>query len=777
MSGGAFFFNGFLLGGYAMTRVLRIFVLAAFVCVVSVAMADGMIVPVQPDTMIRGSWAVKYHHVNMIVRDQVAAVTIDQEFLNTGGGMLEVEYLFPVPPGAAIDAMTLVVNGEEFKAKLLPAEEARRIYEGIVRSKKDPALLEYVGFGLYRTKAFPLEPGKPAKVLIHYNHVCPRNVDLVEVMYPLNTEKFSAKPIEDVSVTIDIKAERDITTIYSPSHEVKIYQKDPRQAIVTYAVKNAIPSTDLLVFYKAKDEDVGASLISYQPDEGKDGYFMLLASPNPRTAATSIVPKDIVVVIDRSGSMSSDNKLSQAKEALRFVLANLNTEDRFNIIAYSDYVESFFKQLTPAGKAYIDQARDKVDRLEPMGGTNIHEALKQAMAMVANPEPASGRPVYVIFLTDGQPTIGSRNIGEILADTKKANTANARIFALGVGYDVNVQLLDKLVEDNRGASDYVKPAEPLETKVSAMYNKVKNPVLTDVQVSIPGVELTNCYPNPVGDLFHGSQLVLVGRYNADGARGLSGRRGTLLITGRYEGKERTFEYPFIFREPGRSSADSHIERLWATRRVGFLLDQIQLHGQSTEVVDEIVRLSRDYGIITPYTSFLADETTRLDNVPELAMKMAEAADALAPKGAAMGGAKAQMDAKNRLEYKEAERAAAAEVRQVEKKDGGFEVGQALQSLGYADKDDYEGGRRRYVTTVRQIGSVALYQRGTVWVTPETESLDLVKDAKKIKKIARYSDEYFALVGRNSIDENKLLASQGRDEQLLVKLHDQVYLIE
>ncbi|HUW30709.1 MAG TPA: VIT domain-containing protein, partial [Planctomycetota bacterium] len=189
-----------------MTRVLRIFVLAAFVCVVSVAMADGMIVPVQPDTMIRGSWAVKYHHVNMIVRDQVAAVTIDQEFLNTGGGMLEVEYLFPVPPGAAIDAMTLVVNGEEFKAKLLPAEEARRIYEGIVRSKKDPALLEYVGFGLYRTKAFPLEPGKPAKVLIHYNHVCPRNVDLVEVMYPLNTEKFSAKPIEDVSVTIDIKA-------------------------------------------------------------------------------------------------------------------------------------------------------------------------------------------------------------------------------------------------------------------------------------------------------------------------------------------------------------------------------------------------------------------------------------------------------------------------------------------------------------------------------------------------------------------------------------------
>jgi len=776
-----------------MTRILRISVAALLVCMAMVALADGMIVPVRPDTMVRGSWAVKYHRVNMIVRDQVAAVTIDQEFVNTGGGMLEVEYMFPVPPGAAIDAMTLVVNGEEFKGKLLPAEEARRIYEGIVRSKKDPALLEYVGFGLYRTKAFPLEPGKPAKVLIHYNHVCPRNGDLVEVMYPLNTEKFSAKPIEDVSVTIDIKAERDITTIYSPSHEVKIDQKDPRQAIVTYAVKNAIPSTDLLVFYKAKDEDVGASLLSYQPEEGKDGYFMLLASPNPRTAATSIVPKDIVVVIDRSGSMSSDNKLNQAKEALRFVLANLNPEDRFNIIAYSDYVEPFFKQLTPAGKAYIDQARDKVDRLEPMGGTNIHEALRQAMAVVDDrmivhlreqPDahsvdlvPTSTRPVYVIFLTDGQPTIGSRNIGEILTDTKKANTTNARIFALGVGYDVNVQLLDKLVEENRGASDYVKPAEPLETKVSAMYNKVKNPVLTDVQVSIPGVELANCYPNPVGDLFHGSQLVLVGRYGTDGARGLSGRRGTLLITGRYEGKERVLEYPFIFREPGRSSADSHIERLWATRRVGFLLDQVQLHGQSQEVVDEIVRLSRDYGIITPYTSFLADETTRLDNVAGMAEKAAEAADAMTPKGGAVSGAKPQMDAKNRMQYKAAQRAASSEAREVRKKDGSLEFEQALESLGYGKEEDYEGGRRQYVTTVRQIGSVALYQRGTIWVTPETEPLDLTKDAKKIKKIARYSDEYFALVGRNSIDENKLLASQGRDEQLLVKLHDQVYLIE
>ncbi len=170
-----------------------------------VALADGMIVPVRPEHRVRGEWAVKYHHVDITVRDQVASVTIDQEFVNTGSAAIEVEYLFPVPPDAAIDSMTLSVDGKEFAAKLLKADEARKIYEDIVRRKKDPALLEYVGFGLYKTSAFPLEPGKPAKVIVHYTSVCKKDRDLVEVWYPLNTEKFSAKAIEDVKVTVDIK--------------------------------------------------------------------------------------------------------------------------------------------------------------------------------------------------------------------------------------------------------------------------------------------------------------------------------------------------------------------------------------------------------------------------------------------------------------------------------------------------------------------------------------------------------------------------------------------
>ena len=769
-------------------KAMRSVVLAAVVCAAAAAWADGVIVPIRPDLLVRGTWAVKYHHVNMIVRDQVASVTIDQEFVNTGNGMIEVEYLFPVAPYAAIDAMTLMVNGQEFKGKLMAAAEARQVYESIVRSKRDPALLEYVGFGLYRTKAFPLEPNKPAKVLIHYNQVCRKTGDTVEVMYPLNTEKFSAKAIEDVSVTADIRAGADITTVYSPSHEIKTEQKEPRHAVVTYGVKNAIPNTDFVVLYKARDEDVGATLLTYQPEEQKDGYFMLLATPNMKTAAAAVQPKDVVILVDRSGSMSSDKKMDQAKEALRFILKNLNPGDRFNIIAYSDYVEPFFKQLTETGSGYIEQALDKVDRLETMGATNISDALKQAMQMIDNrivthlreqpdahsADLVSTRPAYVIFLTDGQPTIGNKNIREIVAETRKANVANARIFALGVGYDVNVQLLDKLVEENYGSSDYVRPAEPLEAKVSGMYNKIRNPVLTNVKVDVAGVETTDRYPRAIGDLFHGSQLIVVGRYSAANIRSLSDRRGTLVISGQYEGKTRTFEYPVIFKEPGRSSTDSFIERLWAMRRVGYLLDQVQVNGESSEVVDEIVRLSRDYGIITPYTSFLADETTRLQNGEALREMAADAATAL--RGSGVGG-KAQADAENRQILKDTPRpAAATETVEVDGK-GRATRKPATWGVGFGNEKDYEAGTHDAYTTVRQVGGQTLYRRGTTWMTPETTSIDLDKDAAKVKKIARYSDEYFELARKNTVAENQVIAGQGPDEQLLIKLRGQVYLIQ
>ncbi len=740
------------------------------------ALADGMIVPTRHDLRVRGMWAVKYHHVKMIVRDQVASVSISQEFYNTSKQAIEVEYMFPVPPGAAIDSMTMVVDGKEFSGKLLPADEARKIYEDIVRRKKDPALLEYVGFGLYRTSAFPLEPGKPVQVIVTYDQVCKKDNDLVEVFYPLNTEKFSAKEIDEVKVTVDIKSQADITAVYSPSHDLKTERKGPRHVIASYEVKKAIPNTDFVVFYKAKNEQVGATLLSYQPNAKQDGYFLLLASPNPRTGRTAVQPKDIVLVIDRSGSMNSNDKIEEAKEALSFIRKNLNAEDRFNVVMFNDSVEPFFDKLMAADKEHIDQALDRTERIEAQSGTNIHEALQTAMQLLKSSN--GERPAYVIFLTDGLPTVGNKDEGAIVSDTKKANTAKARLFALGVGYDVNVRLLDKLVAENQGLSDYVKPGEPLEAKVSNMYAKIKNPVMTDIQISLAGVKLTQIYPRAIPDLFDGSELLLVGRYDAVDVRklpsGSAVRKTTLVITGKYQGQERSFEYPVSLKPGAKTQMYSFVERLWAIRRVGFLLDEIQLHGKNKEVIDEIVRLSRDHGIMTPYTSFLADENTNLTSREELRKEGLAWTGRLKTE---VSGAMGQTHAKSRQMFNLALRDQSQSSSAPVDLDGMALRQAGVAGWGYVTKETYEAGEREVYATVRNVGNQTFYQRGRVWVTPKTSELDLDKDKDKIKIIQRYSKEYFELALANTVQENQILASQAPNEELLVSFRSQVYLIQ
>jgi Ca-activated chloride channel family protein len=710
-----------------------------------------MIVPIRPDVRVRGSWAVNYHHVTMTVRDQVASVSIDQEFVNTGGGMIEVEYLFPVPPDAAIDSMTLVVDGKEMTARLMKADEARRIYEDIVRRKKDPALLEYAGFGLYRTKAFPLEPNKPAKVIVHYNCVCKKDHDLVEVWYPLNTEKFSARPIKDVKVTADIKADSDISAVYSPTHDLSVERKDARHVVATYHATDVIPATDIQIFYRPSNDAVAATLLTYMPDKSKDGYFMMLASPNPRSSQSKAVPKDVVLVLDHSGSMSGE-KIEQARAAAAFVLKNLNDADRFNVVVYNDIVEPFFEEMVPADKAHLDEAADRLDRVEAGSGTNIDEALTCAMKMVRSD---GERPAYVIFMTDGLPTVGKTDEGAILADTKEANAAGARLFAFGMGYDVNVRLLDKLVGANSGKSDYVKPNESIETKIASLYAKIKNPVMTSLEVSLAGVKLRDMYPREIGDLFDGDQVVLVGRYEGGG-------ESTLVIKGVYEGKDRAFEYPVTVRDDA-DSRYAFVEKLWAMRRVGWLMDQVQLHGESKEVIDELVALSEKHGIITPYTSFLADESLKLSDRPAVMGRMETNALDLG------------------REYKGGRGQAAAMARQ--KLNFGMQApargpaSAGVQMFGQSSMDKYEAGEVEMLTNVRQAGNQAVYRRGKVWIASNATRIDLDKDQDQVVDVERFSTEYFKLVEANTVEENQLLASQQEGEELVVSLRGQVYRIK
>ena len=766
----------------------RLAIVAAAVCIVAMggtALADGMIVPVRHDLPVRGTWSVKFHDVKISVQNQVASVNINQAFVNNGGSALEVEYLFPIPPGAAIDAMTLVVDGKEMSGKLMKADEARKIYEGIVRAKKDPALLEYVGYGLYRTRAFPLEPGKPANVLVHYTVACKKDGELVEVFYPLNTEKFSATKIEEVKVTVDIKSEADISTVYSPTHDLNVERKDPRHVIAKYEVKNAIPDTDFQVYYKAANEQVGANVLSHRPDPKADGYYIVMVSPSPKLTAGAGASKDVVIVLDRSGSMAQDRKLDQAKEALKYVVSSLMPEDRFNVVTFCDSVDTCFNKLMDVNKKNVGDALDMVDRIEPSGGTNIEDALKTGLGMFLNEK----RPEYLLFITDGNPTVKERNEKALLEIGKKANAAKARLFILGVGYDVNVRLIDNLVKDNRGLSDYVKPKEPLEAKISGLYNKIKQPVLTEVKVGIDNTRMTMTYPQELPDLFSGGQILLVGRYDKGG-------KTTLRVAGMLDGKEQKFEYPVTLDDASDSNKNAFVERLWATRRIGFLLDQIQLHGDSKEVTDELVKLSMQYGIMTPYTSFLADETVRLDRPAEVRERAEKASGALAREigGDAGGGGLGQVHASNRAEMNQAGRAPMATAAPARISE---EAGQRLRAFGVsADKlagpgsgpvgakvmgqstvADYEQkAEAKQLEGVQNVGNQSLYRRGRVWVTPETAKVDVEKEKAQIKEVQRFTDEYFELVRANSIQDNQVLASQAAGDELLIRLRGQLYRI-
>ena len=739
------------------------------------ALADGMIVPVRPDLPVRGEWSVKHHHVNIVVKDDVATVTIDQEFVNHGSGDLEVEYIFPLPPESAVHGMTLLVDGKELGGKIMEAKEARKIYEDIVRKKKDPALLEYVGYGMYRTRAFPLQPNKPSKVVINYTAVCKKDSGLVEVFYPLNTEKFSAKKIEEVRVVVDVKARADITAMYSPSHDLKVEKDkdDPRHAVATYEIKEALPDTDFVVYYRAADEKMAATVLSSRRDKNGDGYFLALVSPSPRLSAGGVASKDVVVVLDRSGSMAQDRKLDQAKAALRYILTSLAAEDRFNVIAFSDSVDPFFAKLVDVKKKNVDEALDSLDRIDPSGGTNIDAAIAAAMKTYSNDK----RPHYLLFITDGVPTVGERNEGAIVENARKANDSKVRLFALGVGYDANAHLIDNLVRANHGYSDYVRPKEPLEAKISGLYNKVSKPVMTDVKLAFGDVRVRQTYPQELPDLFAGGQILMVGRYEKGG-------KTTLKVTGMLDGKEQTFEYPVELQDEP-SSKNQFVERLWAVRRVGYLLDQVQLHGENKEVVDELVKLSMDYAIVTPYTSFLADESVELKSEGDMRRRTVESSGRMskAGRGDVGGGWGAQADAVNRKALNEAEQVAMPTARPATPapnssvgQSAAAPAGAKVYGYGYEDKLSYEKGKEKSAVSVQNVGNQALYRRGKTWVTPETAKLDLVKDAGKIKEIQRFGDEYFELVRQNTLDENRVLASQQAGEDLLIRLRGQVYRI-
>ncbi len=558
------------------------------------------------------SYQVTSLSVKARVGNQIARVEVEQTFVNRGSRVLEASFIFPLPYDGAVDRMTFMVDGEELPGKLLDADEAARIFQNYVRKNQDPALLQWVGHGIFRTRVFPIPPGKKRTVSLRYTQVLRKEFGLTELAIPLRPAQFTQQPLESLTISATIRSNTPIKNVYSPSHQVKVERKKGKLVRVTFSAERAVPLEDFRLMYDVGKESVSTKVVSYRPSGDEDGYFLMLISPELPGETDEVQPKTVIFVLDRSGSMSG-KKIKQARNALRFVLRNLHEGDLFNIIAYDSEVESFQPELQRFDKEQLDEALAFVDGIESGGSTNLTGALLRAMKMVPDD---SDRPAYVVFLTDGRPTAGVTREPKIVQAAADANRAAARLYTFGLGFDVNSRLLDKLAGGNRGYTVYVKPDEDIEVSVAKLYRRIEAPALVDVKFDIdvpvkrkkPAANATyRVYPREVADLFAGDQLVVVGRYRRAG-------KVKVTIRGKLLGKPHTYDFGGRFVDQSKDDTHAYVEKLWAVRRIGEIIDEIDLHGENKELVEELVRLAKQHGILTPYTSFLADEHNAWDDV-------------------------------------------------------------------------------------------------------------------------------------------------------------------
>ena len=577
--------------------IVALLFLAISLATPALTRADGLIIVEPPECdpacsepiYVGDQLNVTSHVVKVVIADQVATTTIDQVFHNPNDWVAEGTYIFPLPNGATVDKFTMIVDGQAIEAKILSADEARAVYNEIVRKMRDPALLEYAGNGAIQASIFPIEPGGDRRIQIEYQQVLTAEGGLIRYVYPLNTERFSAAPLQNVSVHVSVESKEPVRAVYSPSHQIALDRTDDYRFAAGWEASDVRPDSDFELIYTVSQEQIGANLLSYVDPATGEGYFMLLAAPGIASQQEAIA-KDVIVVLDTSGSMEGE-KIEQARQALIYVLEHLNAQDRFNVVEFSTGVRFYANGLQPQSDAA--NAVQWASNLQATGGTDINRALLEGMNFV---DPA--RPTYVIFLTDGLPTEGETEVGAILQNVKNSAPENVRLFSFGVGDDVDTILLDTLVQDHHGATTYVRPGENLEEAVSVFYGKVSTPVLTDVQVKLGDAVIEDIYPRPLPDIFAGTQLVVVGKYRQGGP-------APITLTGNVNGQATSFVYGD--QTLVSAGGDDFLPRLWATRKIGYLLNQIRLNGENAEWVQAIVDLSVRYGIVTPYTSYLITE--------------------------------------------------------------------------------------------------------------------------------------------------------------------------
>src|SRR6266550_236237 len=654
--------------------------------------AQGWIDPVRPvPPNVMGRIERLRSAVQVSVTGRVARVTVEEWFRNNGPVMDEGMYHFPLPGEAVFSSYSLWQGDQELRGEAMDATQARAIYEAIVRQKRDPALIELAGQGLIRARVFPIAPGETRKITLKYTQLLDRAGDAWRFRYLGDRNRQSAPR----SFRMEVDSASRFGDPYSPTHQVQVTRRDDRLEVT---LGDAAAGADFELLLPLARGLVGLSLIPHHP-VGEDGYFMLLLAPGAAADAPGgALRRDLVAVIDISGSMSGA-KIEQAKAALIQLLGSLRTSDRFRLVAFSGGVRRYAEGWTDATTEGRRDAATWIRSLEAEGGTNIGGALTEAFAV----SPAEQSLGVVVFLTDGQASTGETD-PERIAERAEQGRGRFRVFSFGIGDDVNTYVLDRLTERARGTTEYIRPGENIEGAVGSLAAKVASPVLTDVTVSAgAGVELYDLQPGSMPDLFAGDEMVVLGRY-----RGARSTEQSVTVRGRRNGRDEEFGTAFADRE---NESARYVEQLWAARKAGALSKEIRLRGQTRELMDALKQLALRYGILTEYTSYLVQEPTiALRGAAESRLMRAPAAAPADQAGAASVNRAAQ------------ERSMA-------------------EAVVVVDSASFDELRRAHsgINPTQRVGGRLFIMRDGTWT-------DLGHgDSLRVVTIAPYSDAYFALL--------------------------------
>lgn len=688
------------------------------------------------------------------ILEQVATTTLDISLHNPTPRRLEAELLVPVPDESVVRGFTFQGSGKEPSAQLLPRDEARRIYDSIVRQTRDPALLEFVGYNLIRSSVFPVEANGLQKVRLTYENIVPADAGRLDYVLPRSESLEYSVPWR---ISVRIRSKQPVSMVYSPSHRLEVQRPDANTVVARTSEEATNEPGAFRLSYLPQSNGLTASLLAYPDPKVGGGYFLLLAGL-PADAATkrqaAAIKREVTLVLDRSGSMNGE-KIKQVRDAATQVVAGLENGEHFNIFPYNEAVDAFAAAPVVKNAETEAAARKYIAGIQARGGTNIHDSLLEALRQ----KPAPGTLPIVLFLTDGLPTVGNTAETAIRDLASKANPHKRRIFTFGVGVDVNTPLLDKLADLTRATATFVLPKEDVEAKVGQVFRRLDGPVLSDPELAVldaagqPAAGRTrDLLPSRLPDLFSGDQLILLGQYISDEPL-------NFRLQGNYLGEKRTFSFKFPLEHA--TTRNAFVPRLWASRKIGVLIDAIRSLGadqpfagqrpalanptdpRMKELVEEVVRLSQEFGILTEYTAFLAREGNDLADV---------------------AGNTGQANARftNRA---------------LNRRSGWSSVSQERNKQNYNLQDNLNGGNamiignnsleRIQISNVQQLNDRAFFNNGGPWMEGRVAQRAAGnRDALKPQKVIEFGSEEFMTLAHQLAKEGRQSSISLRGEILL-----------